>query len=269
MIQEWTFILLLSGSAVTWLIVGLKWPRLSGQLRQPREPGPPIDPLAMLAAILLWAVAPPIVGELMQVANQSTLRRVQATCLANLVVAGGGIGVLRASGSRLPTWPGSPGQWRQDLQWGFGGFLASLLPVFSIVLLTGALRSDETQHSFLRMLAETPTLETVCWIFLAAIVCAPLTEELLFRVIFQGGLMHSMPAPAVVALVAVLFSAVHATTVERIPDAIALLPLAFILGILYYWKQSFVLVVVVHMLFNAANLIMSMLHVLQLGAGSR
>lgn len=254
------FFLFLTGSALVWLRVALQWSRIDAELRSARDLGPPINPFAILAAILLWTFAPIVVGEALEVAQQPALRRVQATALANAIVILGAVLALRVSGNRrLPAWPQSVREWRRDLVWGAGGFLASLLPVFSIVLLTRTLRSDETQHSFLQMISEAPTLETVLWVTLVAVVCAPLAEELLFRVIFQGGLVHGMPARSTILLVAVLFCAVHANTLQRIPDALALLPLALILGVLYHWKRSYVMVVVVHMLFNAANLGLSLL----------
>jgi membrane protease YdiL (CAAX protease family) len=52
----------------------------------------------------------------------------------------------------------------------------------------------------------------------------------------------------------VIFAAVH-----RLPDAIPLLPLALVLGYVYQQRRSFLSIVLLHMLFNAANLILAVL----------
>jgi len=51
-----------------------------------------------------------------------------------------------------------------------------------------------------------------------------------------------------------IFAAVH-----RLPDAIPLLPLALVLGYVYQQRRCFLSVVLLHMLFNAANLILAVL----------
>jgi membrane protease YdiL (CAAX protease family) len=89
---------------------------------------------------------------------------------------------------------------------------------------------------------------------LAAVVLAPLAEELMFRVVIQGWLESREKPAAAITTTALLFSVIHG-----LPDAIGLFPLALILGYVYRRTHSYLAVVVLHGLFNAFNLSMVLL----------
>lgn len=128
------------------------------------------------------------------------------------------------------------------------GFLASVLPVALAILLTLPLRGEETMHPYLRLLHESASASTFGLIFLAAVILAPLKEELMFRVILQNWLeKYSSPTMAVL-LSSLIFSFVHG-----VPDSLALFPLAVVLGVLYQRRRSYLSVVTTHALFNAYN----------------
>lgn len=137
-----------------------------------------------------------------------------------------------------------------------GIFAATLawLPVLSVVFLTSALRTVERQHTVLRMLDEDPRPETWFWAVVAAVMVAPVVEELLFRVVLQGWLVPHVKAPTAIGLTAILFSAVHG-----FPDSLALIPLALILGCTYYWRISYVSIVTAHAVFNGTMLLVEAL----------
>ena len=88
---------------------------------------------------------------------------------------------------------------------------------------------------------------------LAAIVLAPLVEELVFRVVLQTALIDWIGPGQAVCGVALLFAAIHGW-----PDMLPLIPLALILGTHYALRRSYVTVVLIHMLFNASNLLLAL-----------
>jgi membrane protease YdiL (CAAX protease family) len=81
---------------------------------------------------------------------------------------------------------------------------------------------------------------------LAVAVVAPLSEELLFRVVLQGWLTERISATVAVPVVAIVFAAVHGWR-----DGLALLPLALILGYVFARRRSYLAVVTTHALFNS------------------
>ncbi len=135
---------------------------------------------------------------------------------------------------------------------GLIGFVAAMAPVYLVVLATLPLRSPDTQHSLLRALSSTPDAELMAWIALQAIVLAPLAEEMLYRVLLQGGLVQAgYPAVFAVPAVALFFSLSH-----NFPDTLPLVPLALVLGWVYHLRNSFLACVLIHALFNAFNVAM-------------
>jgi membrane protease YdiL (CAAX protease family) len=94
----------------------------------------------------------------------------------------------------------------------------------------------------------------VFWIVLSAAFLAPLTEELLYRVLLQGWAQsHLAPWQAIVAS-SFVFVAQHSMS-----DWLPLLPLALILGYVYHRRRSYLAVVVLHALFNGVMLALAWL----------
>ncbi len=138
----------------------------------------------------------------------------------------------------------------------FVGFLVAIGPVFLVLHLTDewGLRDDEHAHEYLKLLIHSPSREVWLWIGLSAVVVAPLSEELLFRVILQGW-VESVASPSLaIILSSLLFCLVH-----EFPDSLALAPLALTLGYVYHKRQSYLTVVVIHAIFNAVNLLLTAL----------
>lgn len=163
-------------------------------------------------------------------------------CVGMIVVLAQPKEERRASGFHLRHLP-------EQLRSGGVGFLASLLPVYLVILATLPLRSPETQHEMLKALSGESGLEIRILIGVQAIVLAPLAEEMLYRVLLQGGLVQAgHPPRLVVPLVAVFFAVSH-----LFPDSIPLIPLALVLGWVYQLRNSFLACVLIHMLFNAFN----------------
>lgn len=183
-----------------------------------------------------------------------TLEIVQRTCSFSLLVSGliGALLLLNKE-SRLADFGIQLARLPEQLRIGAMGFLASLLPVYTVIVLTSHWRTIEKQHPFLTFVQENPGPESVAWVVLTVAILVPIAEELQYRVVFQGWLQSMMPARFAVPVTAFVFSAVHG-----FPDSIALVPLALVLGYLYARRNSFVAVVVVHALFNGLNLFMAL-----------
>ncbi len=129
------------------------------------------------------------------------------------------------------------------------GFLLSLIPVMALLLLTLSIRSEETLHPLFLLLKEQPHFSTIIWIFISAVILAPLVEELIYRVILQSWLEDFLHPFAAILVSSLVFSIVHG-----FPDCIPLFPLAFVLGTLFYYRRSYAAVVITHVLFNSINL---------------
>jgi membrane protease YdiL (CAAX protease family) len=140
-----------------------------------------------------------------------------------------------------------------EVRYGGLGLLACLPFVIVIMAILGHWRRPETQNPLLILLHESGNESTIVQAVFVAAVAAPLAEELLFRVAFQGNLEARLSAWWAVGIPAVIFPAVHG-----IYDALPLLPLAITLGVLYHRRRSYVAVVTTHALFNALFLALTL-----------
>lgn len=136
-----------------------------------------------------------------------------------------------------------------QLRDGFVGFVAAFAPVYAVLMASYPLRSEEVVHPFLRLVQERGIGSELIWISVAAIVIAPLSEELMFRVILQSGLKQWFGTGWGIGLAALIFASVHG-----FPDSLGIFPLAIVLGILYQQRRSFLAIFTAHALFNAFNL---------------
>ncbi len=143
--------------------------------------------------------------------------------------------------------------WLAEVRYGGLGFLASLPFVFVVMALVSRWRTPETQNALLVLLRQSGNESTIVGVVFMAVVAAPLTEELLFRVCFQGPLETFLPAAWAIGIPAVIFASVHGPY-----DALPLLPLAIMLGILYHVRHSYIANVTAHAMFNAMFLVLAL-----------
>ncbi|MDB5343079.1 MAG: Abortive infection protein [Schlesneria sp.] len=146
----------------------------------------------------------------------------------------------------------------QSLGWqvvdGVYGYLLALLPMATLMFATSPFRDKHNQNALLTLLANSPDLGTVVVICFAAVMLAPVYEELLFRVVLQGWLTTVVDPRYSIPIVALIFGAIHG-----LPDGIALLPLTCVLGYVFHRRHSYVSVLVIHGLFNGTMLILALL----------
>jgi hypothetical protein len=210
---------------------------------------------------LFWALVPTLAMQFLGVPLEPkphilTLRAVQANCLAQfglcLLIPGA---LAMTSRSSWADFGLPPQNWREDLYdlWaGIWGFIACLAPVFLAALAVQNWREDHP-HELLRFLKTRPDLEAVAWAGLSAVILAPLSEEMIFRVVLQGTLENYMRAEWAIVIVALAFATMH-QGVDRIP----IFPLALIMGYVYHRRRSLLAAAVFHALFNGSNLLMAL-----------
>lgn len=176
---------------------------------------------------------------------------------ARLVQIAAIVGLLAVSGPlRKEDFGCDLSKWREDVMVGVRGFMASAGPVFGVIFLVAlfGFRAPEDQHPLLKIVEARPDLEVLAWIAFSATIIAPLSEELTYRVLLQGWLESELRPWQAILVSAGTFAVAH-EDFDRLP----LLPLATILGYVYYRRHSFVSVVVLHGLFNGSMLAVKLL----------
>jgi len=250
---------LCSLSAALWCLIGVRAALGHSPLAmQPREPCPWSSwavglafPVSLLVQQIVIESAP--VGDL-------SVERVQRGCLASVAEAAVLMGLLalgttiRASDFGLNRRTAIA-----DIAIGIGGFLAAWLPVWGVnlaVFLAG-FREEDQVHPYFKILEASPGTATLGWMVLGAVILAPLVEELLFRVVIQGGLESRISPRAALLFVSIMFASIH--SLDGRPDALPLFPMAFILGYIYYRRHSLLAVFTMHALFNATFLMLALM----------
>ncbi|MFP6702399.1 MAG: CPBP family intramembrane glutamic endopeptidase [Planctomycetaceae bacterium] len=143
----------------------------------------------------------------------------------------------------------------RQLLYGIVGFLACLLPTLIVFQATLPFRPENLMHPLLKLIGEDKTGQVLITVTISAVLVAPWVEELMFRVILQRTLLNHLSPSCSILLTALAFCAIHPSW----QDAVGLAPLALVLGVTYHRTGSFLAVVVIHMLFNAYNILSMMI----------
>ncbi|MDB5387562.1 MAG: amino terminal protease self-immunity [Planctomycetaceae bacterium] len=145
-------------------------------------------------------------------------------------------------------------EWTVDLRAALWGVLLAQLPVMLLKWPLDSLRK-QSPHPLIGLLENSIDDRLILvWIAVQVVILAPLIEELLFRVILQGALSRESPPYLAILLSSAAFVGIHQPI-----DWAPLLPLALILGYVYYRRQSYLAVVLLHGLFNGISLIMAII----------
>ena len=245
---------LTAASLVVWALAMARWEQ--GRPALPYRERNPVHLSAgvVIAAGAAWLLVRELFASVLGPAQGPSLVHVQASCAANLLTLLLVREVLLARHAReLDDLGLRFREPAEEAAHGACGFLAGVLPVLVVVALTMSLRDPTTQHAFLRLLEKDATTATLMWIAVAVVGLAPLTEELLFRVILQGALQTRVSPPYAIVVTAIAFAAIHG-----LPDSLPLVPLALILGYVFYRRNSYLAVVILHALFNLSNLLLAL-----------
>ncbi len=251
--------LLFAGSAVFWWKSANQWVQRKPLLEWnegPRSRWRSLPELAVAYVALLSLCLS------LRISAPSDVEKIPLTLLSVGVQAAVPLGltlililVLALSGTALIQHGITVSGVRDQIRFGIIGFIAAVIPMAVSMIATLPFRGRETQHSLLRLLSESQDVLTVLFVAIAAVVSAPIWEELQFRVVLQGWLSTLFPPRFAIPVVALLFALVHGWR-----DGLALLPLALILGYVFHRRHSYLTVVVIHALFNATMLALQLLN---------
>jgi len=247
------FVLFVASVAV-WVCV--LWNALRGRAPLPAAPRASVSwpALPVCATFLLAFYLPVLVVQITR--GLKDLPRVEQLCIANVAQIATVVGLLAFAGPlRAADFGCNLSNWQADLRAGFAGFLASLVPVFLVIRLVQELgwMGKEDKHSLLKLIEEHPEADVLGWVVLAAVFLGPLAEELIYRVLLQGWTQsHTGPAKSI-AFSSTIFCLAHDVT-----HVVPLLPLAAILGYVYWRRRSYLAVVVLHALFNGTIITLSL-----------
>jgi membrane protease YdiL (CAAX protease family) len=212
-------------------------------------------------------VRPKAIDEQAILLQAGALLFLTATCLALLST------VFRASVVDL----GLPTSWRQarrDVAVGVTACLASLLPIYLLLMALSMLVDSTKGHPLVEQFEQSPSLAALAALAVTALVAAPVSEEISFRLVFQGWLeriegrreVAESPPPADIdeflveaipdfrpswkpmAISALVFGAAHVGAgVAPIPLAV----LGLVLGYLYWRTHRVLPCIACHTTFNA------------------
>ncbi len=240
---------------VVWIVRRLAEPL---KLTLAGTPGRPstLNPLHLLAVLLVWISAQSGAAELLRIylAEDSFAFRFWPNTLGGIVLVLGCLLVAKLTfthglkrGFAL-----SMRHWLYDTGRGLVGALA-VLPICYVLRYVAIqlLPPDQPPvHQLLTMIAEGTRAQQIA-VILAAVVLAPLAEEMFFRGLLQTMLRKYLHSPwLAIALGSAAFAAVH-LPVQDIP---AIFALSVVLGYNYERCGRLYASILMHALFNAANI---------------
>lgn len=250
-------VLMFSLSATTWWMWWRRWKRFGVIWRSEAIVSPVWSPAALVLALAIIGLHL-LVGVLPNSAESKpiTMEHVRFGCLERAILVVVLVGLLTGFGARAARDFGiTLESWRRQVQVGLETAHASFLPVLLLMMATAllGLRRAEEKNALLRLLDADRSFATLAWVLLAAVVLAPLIEELLFRVILLGWLKTQTTSAHAVGISSLAFAFIHGPL-----DGAALLPLALLLGNLYDRQQRYLSVVIAHAFFNLWNITLTM-----------
>lgn len=254
--------MILAGSLSVWGVIvwrsvnGHRWIEANVPVTRPR----PFFAVALTFAWILYSSvaqlfqssSPPDFQHLqpaqaMEVLASNIAVQITVTCLL--------MAALTRLGERQLTRYGIDGRHRfQKAGYGLTGYLLAAIPVYAVSAAMLPFRTEENQHPFLQILRDQQSWPLISLLVVTAVVLAPLQEELIYRVIFQGVLQRMFQPSWAIICSSAFFAAVHG-----FPDAVGLFPLALVLGYLYWRTGSYLTVVVTHGVFNGVSLLLTLL----------
>jgi len=187
----------------------------------------------------------------------------------NLVVMGVNLAVggtlVYLIESQVPRSAGLRPRW-SDVPIGLGAFLAAAPVILAASVVTPLVHRavtgespDPVGHETLRVIVDNPENPWVWGLILAAVVLAPIAEEITYRVFVQSALLRLTGSHwAAVIMTSLGFTAMHAGQVPLYAMPV-LLALALAMGIAYERTGRLGVPIVMHVAFNGANIALAML----------
>jgi membrane protease YdiL (CAAX protease family) len=201
------------GSLATWTVIATRVYRnvdvVPFAARRPVPWGAPHLIIIVAGVLLLQSVATLVAGvepetRIDEMSPAEKLHLTAAVGLASLLASLAGAGLLVRTAAATSDDLGLPGDWTalvSDLKLGLFGFLAAVLPVYAIqvviLLVHHGLGETPTHHPLVTMVRDDDRGGTLFVALLTAVFVAPIFEEFVFRLVFQGW-FEKLAAPRVV-----------------------------------------------------------------------
>ena len=247
--------LMISISATVWWMWWRRWKRYSEIWRQEPIASPAWNPIALFLSLTLIGLT--LLFGLLPRSPESvsiTVENVRFGCFERAMLVAILLSLLTGFGSRSARDFGvTLANWGRQVMVGLETAHASFLPVLCLMAATIPLRQPSEKNALLRLIDQDRSLTTLAWVIFAAVVLAPLVEELLFRVILLGWLKTKTTSNHAIGISSLVFAFIHGPL-----DGAALLPLALLLGSLYDRQQRYLSVVIAHAFFNLWNIALTM-----------
>ncbi len=174
-----------------------------------------------------------------------------ANSVINVAVSLVAIGWLMLRGADLTDLGLAPVRPRRDLELALAGWAFVLAPLLALAAALNAVVTYE--HPVVALLGENRSLAAVATVVIAAVVAAPIAEELFFRRILLGWLDKALPsdsgAPAILVSSAAFALAHHGQGLAYLP----LLPLGLVLGFMASRTGTILPCILLHAFFNAVS----------------
>ncbi len=174
-----------------------------------------------------------------------------ANSLINMAVSLITISWLMLRGADLTDLGLAPVRPRRDLELAIAGWAFVLAPLLGLAAALNAVVTYE--HPVVALLGESRSLAAVATVVIAAVVAAPIAEELFFRRILLGWLDKALPsgngAPAILVSSAAFALAHQGQGLAYLP----LLPLGLVLGFIAHRTGTILPCILLHALFNAVS----------------
>lgn len=156
----------------------------------------------------------------------------------------------------LPRWP------VRDCVWGLVGGVVALGLAGAVGMALSYISQllghpvDQVGHEALQTLRDEFSVELLINLIISAVILAPLTEELLFRGVFQTSLLRVFKGARWPALLiaSVIFALLHISVVTSWQSLVPLFVLGLVFGYLYERTGSLITPILAHAVFNAANI---------------
>jgi membrane protease YdiL (CAAX protease family) len=192
---------LLVASIVTWLfLLERLWRHghiLSFERRQPVPWGLPAAAVAIVIVLLTIPAAvlsgPPD-RQSDELNPSEATQNISGLLLFQFLMGGAALAVAFATSRPNPQDLGLPtnvGGLLQDILTGVVTFLASLAPVYGVLLFSqylGGELAEPSHHPLVETVQKASNLGVLWWASISAVVFAPLCEEVIFRLLLQGWL---------------------------------------------------------------------------------
>ncbi len=152
---------------------------------------------------------------------------------------------------------------------GLGWFLLAAPVVIAVSLLavlaarvSSGVVPEPVAHDLLRQILDHRASPWAWGLVAAAVVGAPIVEEVVYRALFQSAILKATGRPWVaIAITSILFVAAHLSPGAGVPvHALATLAaLSVCMGVAYEHTRSLIVPITMHVCFNAANVVLALL----------